>query len=190
MSEADRARWNEKYLAQGAVAPPSSFLVSLDSLLPREGRALDVAGGSGRNALWLAERGLDVTMADVSDEALRRADAEATARGLRLNTLRLDVDAEPLPEGPWGVVTCFYFLHRPLFAEVPLVLAGSGLFVFAHPTVENLSRHPKPSRHHLLDAGEAQALFAAQAELEILRFTEDWTEDGHHEARAVARRRA
>ena len=190
MSEQDRLRWNEKYAAQAGLSAPSELLLTLGDVLPAHGRALDVAGGSGRNALWLAARGLDVTLTDISDEALRRADSEAKARGLSLKTLPFDVDVQPLPQGPWDLVCCFYFLHRPLFTHVASVLAPGGLFVFAHPTLQNLTRNPKPSRHHLLDEGEAHALLCAQPDLELLRFTEGWTPDGHHEARAVARRMA
>jgi tellurite methyltransferase len=73
MPESDRERWNARYREEAAIPPPSPFLVGLDALLPRTGRALDVAGGPGRHALWLARRGLDVTLADVSDVALEVA---------------------------------------------------------------------------------------------------------------------
>jgi 2-polyprenyl-3-methyl-5-hydroxy-6-metoxy-1,4-benzoquinol methylase len=67
MSDADRQKWDARY-AQPAAAPrdPEPFLLELDHLLPRSGRALDVAGGAGRNAIWLARRGLDVTLVDIS----------------------------------------------------------------------------------------------------------------------------
>ena len=96
----DRERWNARYRDEDAIADPSPFLSALDALLPRRGRALDVAGGSGRNALWLARRGLDVTLADVSDVALERAVREARLRGLALETLQVDLEAAPLPRGP------------------------------------------------------------------------------------------
>ena len=75
MGEGDRERWNARYLEEAETPPPSPFLLALDGVLPRRGRALDVAGGSGRNALWLARRGLDVTLADVSDVAERKLEA-------------------------------------------------------------------------------------------------------------------
>lgn len=50
----DREKWNARYREEGPPSPPSPFLVGLDDLLPRRGRALDVAGGTGRHALWLA----------------------------------------------------------------------------------------------------------------------------------------
>ena len=70
MSQADRQKWNDKYAA-GFPMPrePAAVLVGLDRFLPRRGRALDVAGGAGRHGIWLAQRGLDVTIADISAPA-------------------------------------------------------------------------------------------------------------------------
>src|SRR4051794_31778139 len=105
MAETDRQRWDARYRDRGARAGnPSPFLAALDGLLPREGRALDVAGGAGRDALWLARRGLDVTLADISGVALEMARARAEAERLPLRTLAIDVESEAFPAGPWDLV--------------------------------------------------------------------------------------
>lgn len=187
MAEGDRDRWNARYAEQPERAPPSPFVAALDGLLPRRGRALDVAGGSGRNALWLARRGLDVTLADVSDVALGQAAQAAAAEGLRLSTLEIDLEGAPLPPGPWDLLLCTYFLHRPLLAAAPAVLAPGGLLVVAHATRTNLTRHPRPGPDHLLEDGELPRLVSG---LEVLQAEEGWLEGGRHEARLVARRAA
>jgi len=187
MSEDDRQRWNSRYQEQPAVREPSAFLRSLEHQLPRTGRALEVAGGLGREALWLARRGLDVTLTDVSDVALERAGEAAREAGLALRLQRLDVETEPLPPGPFALVLCLNFLWRPLFAAVPQVLAPGGLFVFAQPTRSNLQRHPHPSARFLLEDGELPRLLQG---LELVSYTEGWTEEGRHEARLVATLRA
>jgi hypothetical protein len=67
MAEADRRRWDARYREhEPGLRQPSGSLVALADLLPHAGRALDVAGGTGRHALFLAQRGLDVTLADIS----------------------------------------------------------------------------------------------------------------------------
>jgi tellurite methyltransferase len=187
MPEADRRKWDGRYREQGAgVREPSAFLEALDDLLPRRGRALDVAGGTGRHALWLARRGLDVTLADISGVALEVAREEAGRAGLMVHTLMLDLEAEPLPPGSWDVVLCVNFLWRPLFDAIPAALAPDGLLVVAHPTLTNLERHARPGPEHLLGAGELPGLVRG---LEILRYDEGWQEEGRHEARLAARRR-
>ena len=184
----DRERWNARYRAGDAPSPtPSAFVRSLDGVLPRRGRALDVAGGAGRHALWLARRGLDVTLADVSDVALEQAAARAREAGLPLRTVLLDLTEAPLPGGPWDAILCAYFLHRPLFAAFPGALAPGGILAVAHATRSNLLRHPRPGAGHLLDDGELPGLVRG---LEILRAEEGWLESGRHEARVVARRPA
>jgi len=86
------------------------------------------------------------------------------------------------------VVVCTLYLHRPLFASVTEALAPRGVFVFVQPTARNLERHPKPSRRFLLEPGELETLVPPA--LEVVVLDESWSDDGHHEARLVARRRA
>ncbi|MFL5356881.1 class I SAM-dependent methyltransferase [Archangium sp.] len=183
MSEADRQKWNTRYREQEGTGEPSAFLRSLADRLPSTGRALDVAGGAGREALWLGRRGLDVTLADISDVALEQAAEAARAAGVGLRCQRLDVEVESLPPGPFELVLCMNFLWRPLFAGFPKVLAPGGLLVFAQPTRSNLQRHAHPSARFLLEEGELPRLIQG---LEIVSYTEGWTEEGRHEARMVA----
>jgi len=186
MTDQDKTRWNERYRAGGGATAPSAFLLSLDDVLPRSGRALDLAGGRGRHALWLAGRGLSVTLADVSDEGLALARQAAALDGVALTTLEVDLEAEPVPPGPWDLILVFHYLHRPLLGRIPATLAPGGLFVCCHPTRTNLERHTRPGPDHLLEEGELPGLIAG---LEVLRYEEGWTEEGRHEARLVAVRR-
>jgi SAM-dependent methyltransferase len=187
MAPSDRDRWNARYAAEAGRSAPSAFLASLDGLLPRSGRALDLAGGAGRHALWLARRGLAVTLADVSDVALAQASESARAEGLSLVAVQVDLLAAPPPPGPFALVLCTYFLHRPLFAAFPALLGAGGILVFAHATRRNLERHPRPGPDHLLEEGELAAL-VPKAGLEVLHLSEGWSESDRHEARLVARR--
>ena len=185
MSEQDREHWNARYAEDEGPLAPSPFLLALDQVLPSRGRALDVAGGTGRHALWLARRGLDVTLADVSDVALFRAERSARAARLSLETMRIDLEASPLPPRTWDVIVNFYFLHRPLLAALPGALAPGGFLVVAHPTRSNLARHARPGPDHLLEDGELPTLVT---DLEIVSYEEGWFESDRHEARLVARR--
>lgn len=184
MSQDDRQRWNDRYRQAPAAREPSEFLRSLADRLPMTGRALDLAGGQGHDARWLARRGLDVTLVDVSDVALEQAEALAREAGVSLKVRQLDLETEPLPPGPFDLIVCLNYLWRPLFAALPTVLATGGLFVFAQPTRSNLQRHPHPSARFLLEDGELPTLLQG---LQSLSLTEGWTETGRHEARLLAR---
>ena len=186
MSQTDCKKWDARYRRRGAKSDePSPLLLSLEELLPRRGRALDVAGGAGRHAVWLARRGLDVTLTDISAEGIRLARRRAAAAGVKISTRRIDLTRRRLPPGPWDAIVSFYYLQRSLFDQFATALAPGGLLVFAQPTVTNLQRHPQPGRRFLLDDGELPALVRG---LEIIDYDEDWFESGRHEARVVARR--
>jgi tellurite methyltransferase len=187
MARDDREYWDGRYLAEAAVPAPATFVTGLEDVLPRGGRALDVAGGSGRHALWMARRGLDVTLVDLSPVALELAAREASRRGLAVATIQADLEREPLPAGPWDVVLCVAFLHRLLFPALAAALAPAGILAVEHPTRTNLTRHPRPGPAHLLEDGELPTLVRG---LEVVRYEEGWDDRGRHEARLVARRPA
>jgi SAM-dependent methyltransferase len=182
-----RERWNQRYRDGAGLAEPSAFLEEAAGFLPESGRALDLAGGAGRHALWLARRGLDVTLVDVAEVGLEKAAARAEALGLTITTERRDVESDGAPAGPWDVVLSFHYLWRPLFAELPQLLAPGGVVVYCQPTVSNLEKNPRPSARFLLEDGELATL--VPAELEVLTLEEGWHGD-RHEARLVARRRS
>jgi tellurite methyltransferase len=196
----DRARWNARYAARAAdpapASGPAAFLTERAALLPERGTALDVAGGTGRNALWLGARGLDVTLVDVSDAACAEATARAVAAGVSLDIVRADLTEDPVPEGPWDLVLVHHWLDRPTWRALPGHLAPGGVLLVCQPTERNLERHERPGRRWLLDDGEverlAQELVAAApdgVELEVVEASEGWGTEGRHEARLVLRRR-
>ena len=184
MSQADRDKWNTRYQQAAAPDQVSPFLLTIADQLPGHGTALEVAGGAGANALWLARRGLQVTLLDIAEQALQRAQTAAAREDLTLETLASDLDTDPLPPGPHNLITCLNFLDRRLFPTIPTRLRPGGLFVYLQPTRKNLERHCHPSARFLLEDGELPSLVTG---LEILRYEEAWF-DGRHEARLVARR--
>ena len=175
--------WNQRYL-EGWSREPSGFVLAIGDELPVSGRALDVAGGNGRNALWLAERGLDVTIVDVSDEALELARSAATDRRVPVTMLHADLRSGELPVGPWDLILCSHYLQRELFPAMVDGLAEEGMLACAIATIRNLERHSRPSRDFVLDEAELPSLIG---DLTVIRYEEGWFDD-HHEARIVARK--
>lgn len=184
MADSDAERWDRRFTEEGWRDLPAEYLVSRRPLLPVSGRALDVAGGPGHNAVWLAGCGLTVTLADVSPVALDMARTRAAAAGAELRTILIDLYRDPLPEGPWDVIVCFHYLQRTLFSDMVAAVAPGGLLVVEIATTRNLERHPRPSAEHVLREGEAPSLITG---VDIVDYEEGWFED-HHMARLVARR--
>jgi SAM-dependent methyltransferase len=187
MSDFDRQKWNAKYAA-GEQSPrePSAVLVGLANFLPSRGRAIDVAGGTGRHGIWLASRGLEVTIADISPVGLAVARDRAAEAGVRINTLEIDLEQSPLPAGPWDLIVSVCYLWRPLFAVYPEVLAPGGILAVIQPTLKNLRRHEKPPAPFLLAENELPSLATG---LEIVHYQEGWLADARHDACLVARKR-
>ena len=187
----ERERWNRKYREAGAgTGEPSKVLVELVRWLPEQGRALDVAGGAGANAVWLARRGLEVTLVDVSEVGLELAEALARRSGVGLASVRADLEVEPLPPGPWALVLCCCYVQRELVSRIAERLVPGGRFVWIHPTVRNLERHDSPGARFLLQPGEMVALVEA-AGLGVCWGEEAWVGEGEGAkflARVVAER--
>ena len=96
MSADDREKWDRRYEDRDRTpTTPSVAITELAELLPRRGRALDLAGGHGRHAIWLARRGLDVTVADISPVGLGLARERAEESGLRVRTACVDLEDYP-----------------------------------------------------------------------------------------------
>lgn len=186
MSDLDRTKWNAKYAdASNAPSVPSQLVTSLDAWLPTRGKALDLAGGAGRHSIWLAQRGFEVTLADISRAGLALASQRAAEAGVSITTHCLDVEEEAFPVGPWDLILCAYYLRRPLYEVFPKVLAPKGLLVVVQPTVRNLERHDKPPAPYLLHELEIPRLASG---LEVLRYEEGWLAENRHQALLIARR--
>jgi SAM-dependent methyltransferase len=184
IASTDRDRWNARYRQEPAAGPPVLLGRSLH-LLPRSGRAIDVAGGTGQAAAILAARGVAVTVADVSDVALELAARRAEQSRVRIETLQIDLTAEPFPAGPWDLITCFDYLDRSLFEPMIGELAAGGMLAVSLATRANLERHRRPGPRYLLEDGELPSLLGG---LELVSYREGWNIDRRCTAEAIARR--
>jgi len=167
MNDSERF-WDARYRDEEAVPErgPAAFLVEHRSLLPPAGRALDVATGSGRNALYLASLGYEVTGIDVSGVAVERCRAEADRLGLRVEAVQADLGSYRLPRNVYDVVIDFYYLQRDLAPALVAALRPSGVLVFESFTTEQRRFGWGPQQEEfLLRPGELRSLFAGLEEL-------------------------
>jgi len=104
MSEYER--WDGRFAVPEYVfgTAPNAFLAAQKDLLPKQGRALAVSDGEGRNGVWLAEQGLDVLSIDFSPAAQAKARALAQARGVTITTELVDLAQFKWPDGAFDVV--------------------------------------------------------------------------------------
>ncbi len=120
-------RWSEKSFSDGWQV--DSWLAAHQHIL-KQGTALDVACGRGRNSLFLAEHGYQVTALDYSPVALSQLQEEAAHRGLQLASHLVDLEQQPqLPAGQFDLVINFYYMHRPLLPVMQELVKPGGLII-------------------------------------------------------------
>jgi len=120
VTEADRIKWDTRYRAKSGeeMSPPSEFIQRWIDRCPR-GRALDVACGRGRNALFLAASGYEV------DNARRTAQES----GLELNWILHDLDEPFCPDSPYDLIIMVHYVNLPLIALLTRLLKPGGILL-------------------------------------------------------------
>jgi len=142
----DRHQWDERYGGDALVwtSTPNQFLVS-EVVGHPAGRAVDLACGEGRNAVWLAEQGWRVTGVDFSSVGLAKARRFAKLWGVEVTWIESAVqDWAPPPEGFDLVAVLYLQLTQPertaaLEVAASAVAPGGTLLVVAHDE-DNLTR--------------------------------------------------
>jgi SAM-dependent methyltransferase len=147
MSLDDQERWDRQYAERAASERPSAFLQRiLDSghwEIPT-GRALDIAAGSGRNALLLAARGFQVDAVDISPIGLEQAAARAREKSLSISWQHADLQSAQLPEATYDLVVDINYLQRSLLADLQASLKPGGWIVFETFLIDQQTiGHPK-----------------------------------------------
>ncbi|HEV7966657.1 MAG TPA: methyltransferase domain-containing protein [Candidatus Acidoferrales bacterium] len=180
--------WNERYSArerdaEDFDAAPTPLLVRTAALLapakaPR--KALDLACGTGRNALWLAEHGWDVTAVDGAPAAIEFLRSRATERALKINAVVADLEKDEFEIGlfQWDLVAMCYYLQRNLFEPAKRGVAPGGILI----SIVHINEPGEKDGPHRLRPGQLEKYFAGW---EILHRFEGKANDSAHR-RAVA----
>ena len=191
MSDADRERWNARYAA-GSHADrdkPCGVLQAFMHLAP-PGRALDVACGAGRNALFLARHGYAVDALDISAVALQLgAEISTQPPTLDITWHCVDLlDAPRLPDQPYQLVLLCHFIAPRLLMQLPAHLAPGGvLLVEEHLQWPDPVAGPGSSRFRVAPGSLRELLFESAPELEVVHEFEGLVENDNGEPSALAR---
>lgn len=138
---------------------PTQFLVENGELLPK-GRALDVAMGSGRNAIYLAKMGFDVEGVDVSPEAVNTALESARKAGVAIKTQVVDLEGDYLiPKDTYEVIMCFNYLQRSLVPQIIGGLRKGGIVVYETFIVDQAKFGKPRNPDYLLKHNELLDMF-------------------------------
>lgn len=135
--------WNFRYAKPGYAygTEPNRFLVSVADRLP-PGRVLSLGEGEGRNAVFLAVRGHDVTAVDASEVGLAKARQLAAEQGVSISTVVADLAEYRIDHGWDAIISIFCHLpasvRRRMHGDVAAALRPGGVFVLEAYTPRQL----------------------------------------------------
>ena len=167
----DAVRWDEKYRhkAHPDVLEPDPLLVEYLDLFRPGQLVVDLASGSGRNALLLAGNGCQAIPLDCSLVALQKCSDHADNAGLTVYPVAADLTQFRFPPECLDGLVCFNYLNRALSDNICAALRPGGHLIMKTFNENFLAANPRFNPDYVLAAGELTAMFDG---LEI-KFLED-----------------
>ncbi len=171
--------WDRRYrsgerAAEDLEAAPNPLLVETAKLLA-PGKALDLACGAGRNALWLAEHGWSVTAVDGSPPAIEILRSRSVERGIAVDARVADLEKGQYRIEPtaWNLIAICFYLQRDLFEPAKLGVVPGGILV----SIVHITEPGEEPTAHRLRPGELQTFFQGW---QILHYFEGKPKDPAH----------
>lgn len=140
---------------------PSEWVKRHAHRFPAQGRVLDVAAGSGRNARWLAEQGLQVSAIDRDATAMDTL----SQYGIHVQVHDLEAAAWPFPAESFDAIIVCRYLYRPIFPYLIYSLNWHGVLI-VETFMQGQESYGRPSNpDFLLRPGELEEWFANQMQV-------------------------
>src|SRR5262245_16119804 len=173
----EKTHWNARYREKpGSWTEPDELLINACERFLRAtppGLALDLAGGAGRNALFLLRRGWRVKLLDISEVGLELAREKAGSEGLSSSLITELVDLNKILDlgtNQYDLITVFFFLRRELFPALVAALKPGGLLIYKTYTTARRDCGNGPcDRRYLLEPNELREAFLS---LQVLHYHE------------------
>jgi tellurite methyltransferase len=156
------ADWDERYKGRdNIIKEPVPLLADFAPRL-KPGRALDLASGTGRHAIFLAEQGWQVTAVDGSSVGIELAKETARARNVEVDWVIANLERREFeiePEG-YDLIGVFYYLQRDLFPQIRAGVRRGGVFIATIQMIDDSPDVKPMNPSFLLQPGELRAEFS------------------------------
>lgn len=152
--DAIKNKWNRIYKKDSGTGSIAAVLLDHTDLLPRSGNALDIACGRGGNALFLAERGMEVDAWDISDVVIKTLEH----RHPRLHPKVLDISASALANLQYDLILTCHYLDASLAEAIRRATKPGGLIIYQTFTAEKRAAVGPSNPDFLLKHGQLEAL--------------------------------
>jgi SAM-dependent methyltransferase len=135
----DRERWDRRYrVRKFALGEEANLFLRRYIRRLSQGKALDIAAGEGKNAVFLARHGFQVDAVDISPIGLAKAKRLAKKAGVSIHPLLADLDHFLIPEEHYDLIADFYFLSRRLIPKIKRGLRTGGKVIFETYLIDQL----------------------------------------------------
>jgi SAM-dependent methyltransferase len=176
IEQRERDKWNQRYVeGTHGTSPPDSLLMQafdryIEPLFPHAGRALDIAGGTGRHAIFLADKGWQVTLTDIAEAGIVNARKNAGNLASRIEFRVEDLTRFDGSNASYDLILVFFFLRREMFGELVKALKPGGLLIYKGYTRGQAKFGGGPTNPDYLFA--ENELLHAFPELQVLHYAE------------------
>jgi len=174
MSEKDKIKWNNKYNQTPKLLEQRPQSEKLNSVLKYTNgkKALDVACGSGRNSIFLAKEGFEVTAIDISEVALKALNEQ---NHKNINTKQVDLEEFSFEENSYDLIIMTNFLDRKIIPKLKTALKQNGVLFIETYMFHDENEKPPSNPNFLLKQGELKTFFDDM--FEVLEYDEFFNEN-------------
>jgi len=185
MSQQDQIKWDKKYTESDKLLgfrEPSPLLKQFFSSVQGT-KALDIACGTGRNTLYLAQNGFEVDALDISAVALQELTQhmQKVTDLAFIHTQLVDLDSYTPPLSTYDMIIQTNFLDRRLIPLLASALTKGGLLIIETYMIDPNNEKKGSNETYLLKAGELPSYF--DEHYEILFYDEFWNQGENYRMR-------
>lgn len=181
--------WQQRYSEQDFAygTEPNAFLASCADRIPPNCKALAIADGEGRNGVWLAQHGCEVTSVDYSQAGVDKSNALAEERGVQLNAICADLNEWQWPEQEFDLAISIFAhfppeirkaVHKKLIAA--LKPGGTLILEAYHPTQLEYKTGGPPAAEMMYDVATLKEDFAGNEILQLEDLVAEVSEGKYH----------
>jgi tellurite methyltransferase len=168
-----KSEWDMRYSRPSFVfgKTPAKFLAENFHYIKDNSKVLDLGMGEGRNAVFLAQKGHQVTGIDISSVAIKKANLLAQEFGVRIKGVVASMDEYVIPKDSYDAIICFYYVDRKLIEKIKNWLKPGGILIYEAYSLKQrtLKDHrPDPEAYYLKE----QELLTMFKGMRILKYEE------------------
>lgn len=173
-----KSQWDQRYSKRTYIYGklPAKFLAENFDYLASSNTILDMGMGEGRNAVFLAQKGHQVTGIDISSVAIKKARQLAKENGVRINTIVGTLNKYAIAPESYDAIICFYYVDRALSEKIYSWLKPGGILIYEAHTLNEYEKPntKKENKEYYLKSQELLTMFP---KMKVLKYEEPLHED-------------